>query len=250
MWDLLIVLLLITELLRFSIEKSFQLEVTSSQYLITNDWFKIFLFTFDVLFSLNTLCYKDGMQITDRSLILRTYVKEKLLGDALALMATSFTLTVENFQDSVDLYPLFLLKLKNYNEFESRIKELLITSIRAESLYKIFGLVLKIFLSAHLLACLWHYIAVMVNLQDPLKRTWLKDKGIENESIAGKYLYSFYWGITTMLTVGYGDITPTNIPEVFFNIWAMLLGCGLFGYTMNYIGEVLSFANNRERHLK
>ena len=53
-----------------------------------------------------------------------------------------------------------------------------------------------------------------------------------------------------MLTVGYGDITPANRLETFFNIWAMLIGCGLFGYSMNYIGEILTFASRRDHQLK
>ena len=43
-----------------------------------------------------------------------------------------------------------------------------------------------------------------------------------------------------MITVGFGDIYPVNEDEKLFTIFAMLLACGVFAYTMNTMGSVLS----------
>ena len=43
-----------------------------------------------------------------------------------------------------------------------------------------------------------------------------------------------------MITVGFGDITPDNSSEKIFAMFTMLLACGVFAYTMNTMGVVLS----------
>ena len=54
-----------------------------------------------------------------------------------------------------------------------------------------------------------------------------------------KYLLSLYWAVVTMMTVGYGDITPTNKIEVIYTSIVILFGCVVYGYNLNTIGIVL-----------
>ena len=43
---------------------------------------------------------------------------------------------------------------------------------------------------------------------------WTIAIGISEAPVFTKYLYAFYFSCTTMLTIGYGDITPKNPGEV------------------------------------
>ena len=43
--------------------------------------------------------------------------------------------------------------------------------------------------------------------------SWLHKIGIENQPWYEKYAWSYYWGTTTMLTIGFGDISPANYRE-------------------------------------
>ena len=52
-------------------------------------------------------------------------------------------------------------------------------------------------------------------------------------------LFEIKKSVTTMTTVGFGDIVPVNNDEKIFAIFMMLLSCGVFAYTMNTMGTVL-----------
>lgn len=92
-----------------------------------------------------------------------------------------------------------------------------------------------VLLLAHWIACLWNLLGK--SSEGP---NWLIAYGIQDESWYVKYITSIYWAITTMITVGYGDVKPINSNEKLFGIFTMLLACCVFAYTMNMMGVVIS----------
>lgn len=42
-----------------------------------------------------------------------------------------------------------------------------------------------------------------------------------------------------MISVGYGDITPKNPPEILMTVFAMFISCIVFAYSVNAIWEII-----------
>ena len=65
---------------------------------------------------------------------------------------------------------------------------------------------------------------------------WITTGSYESLDTNDLYLVSFYFTITTMTTVGYGDISATNFAERIFAIAIMVLGQLAFTYAISLLG--------------
>ena len=57
--------------------------------------------------------------------------------------------------------------------------------------------------------------------------------------LSRRYLKAFYWAITTLSTVGYGDITPNTDAEMGYACFAELLGSMIFGIMIGSLSTML-----------
>jgi hypothetical protein len=105
---------------------------------------------------------------------------------------------------------------------------------------------------AHILGCLWHYVGSHSG-----KQNWISKANIEDETwsekynskinVISRYIYSVYWAVTTMSTVGYGDLTPLNSKERVFCIFTMLFSSIIFAYSLNTIGTIVTSITETKR---
>jgi voltage-gated potassium channel Kch len=54
------------------------------------------------------------------------------------------------------------------------------------------------------------------------------------------YLYAYYWAVTTLTTVGYGDISGgTTSERILCMVW-MMVGVAFYSFTVGSIASVIS----------
>jgi len=81
------------------------------------------------------------------------------------------------------------------------------------------------------------------------KGTWLESylkKDYSSDSAF--YCISFYWTITTITTVGYGDISATNLFEMIFSSVMMLVGVISFSFANGALASIITNSDNNNGH--
>lgn len=89
----------------------------------------------------------------------------------------------------------------------------------------------------HLTACLWGTVGQINNVQD-IEPNWITDAGLKDVNAPLlKYINNLYWAATTIMTVGYGDILPTNDDERIVACCVMLFGICMFTYNLSSLAQ-------------
>ena len=95
-------------------------------------------------------------------------------------------------------------------------------------------------LCCHFGTCFW-LICASIDGDEQFKGTWLEryylEYGDHEDSL---YVVAFYWTITTITTVGYGDIVGTNTLERIFCSFVMIIGVISFSFAQGSIASILA----------
>jgi len=82
-----------------------------------------------------------------------------------------------------------------------------------------------------------HWMACGMKLVDD---QWLTSYQNVGGKLWSEYLTALYWALTTLTTVGYGDITPTSDGERGYAAIAMIIGGSFYGFVVGAITSVVS----------
>ena len=72
------------------------------------------------------------------------------------------------------------------------------------------------------------------------KASWIYCFNFEDLSDYKLYVTSFYFTVTTIMTVGYGDITAKSMPEKLLCILLMLIGVIAFSFATGLISSIIT----------
>lgn len=116
---------------------------------------------------------------------------------------------------------------------------------------KIVYFLLIFILTCHIIACFWILGAEITNDNEVINtfdQNWItKNFDVEQLTMGHIYTIALYYTVTTITTVGYGDISGTNTFERIICIIIMIVGVFFFSYTS---GTLTNMISNQEAHNK
>lgn len=102
--------------------------------------------------------------------------------------------------------------------------------------YRLVPLAMTMPLMVHLIACAWMALGSGT-------------VGPDNDKLL-EYVKAVYWAMTTLTTVGYGDIAAKTPYQMLFAAFTQLTGVGIFGFILSNVASLLSRLDAaREHHM-
>ena len=127
---------------------------------------------------------------------------------------------------------------------------------RVKASLKLFLLLTKIFMLCNIVACGFFYISDNLCKEGAIYEhcfecCWIKsvkfnEKPIRDYEWSTQYSYSIYWASTTMISIGYGDITPQNRYEISYVVGVQFTSCLVFAYSLNQIWGIIQQLNSKK----
>ena len=193
---------------------------------------------FDFLRTFNTAIYLKGKLLYSRWKIAVKYIKQDFFFDFISL-TPALLLILDIYQNNFEFFLiLFYLKIKKFKRIITKLEQLLVTTRKFHHGFSLIKLITWIIFITHSFACVWNGIGLMGD--NLFENNWLKKNNLDQSDFIDQYLFSYYFVCVTMNTVGFGDITPTNKFEFGFCIVFIFLACGIFAYSINSIGIILT----------
>ncbi|XP_021738013.1 potassium channel AKT1-like [Chenopodium quinoa] len=212
---------------------------------IVNAFFAVDIF---LSFFVAYLDKKTYLLVDDKKKIAWRYLRTWFVFDTTSTIPSELVLKV--LPHNVRVYGLFsmlrLWRLRRVSKMISRLEKdpkvnyFFIRSCK---------LICTTLFTVHSAACFYYLLAA--SYPDP-KKTWigLTVDNFEKENLWLLYVTSIYFSITTVTTVGYGDLHPVNLREMIFVIFYMLFNLGLTAYLIGNMTNLVVHRTSRTRNFR
>lgn len=143
-----------------------------------------------------------------------------------------------------------MLKIfKEHNKLQKFLTDFLSIGLGFQ---RLFFFIMIFLLLLHIVSCLWLIVAslyadeIIINPNTTNEKieldytgTWLEDYAKLNHTNDGLYAISIYWTVTTITTVGYGDIGGSNNLERLFCSITMIIGVVSFSFANGSLASII-----------
>ena len=225
-------------------------------------WVIDLLFIIDLFLTAFLYGYtENGNLVTSTTMIFKKYVskRDQVLLDVLA----AFPFDLFAFIPSAGLYLIPLLRMSKILQITKSLRyyehvERMLSKIDVYISFNVsrfVGMNLLLYQLCHWVGCIWQLVGDASTKIFHSETSWMKvdrkreDTAIEYENRWGTtpYTRSLYWALSSMSSIGYPDILPTNILETVVVICICFLGCQILNA---FVGSIASLIGNFNRRKK
>ncbi|CAF1431124.1 unnamed protein product [Adineta ricciae] len=240
-----------THLNTFAATRQFNRERTSIHVLVIIDVLVDFMFIFDILISFRTtfVLKETNEVITNPILIAKHFVIDswrRFAADILGALPWDILFFGNGSHSTMRLANCF--KLARLLRLVAFVRNFQKTEYRSAVL---FLLMLLFAIAAHWLACIFHFIAILERPNLQVKYSWLdhladkyKMPYLANDTLSGpdtksKYLTALFFAMTSLTSVGFGNVAANTNGEKLFSILSMLAGSFLSASILGSVTTII-----------
>ena len=205
----------------------------------------------DMFIQMNTIYYEKGEPVGLSTKILRRFWKDILpfefigIINCLLFFYRSITSHQAEWLYFVEL-PLVFIWVYKIDKIEKNVTDYLMLSEFSTYIFKISKLLVLMVMIAHWMSCIWY----LVLKYDVDGQEFFLKRIIYPEDLANLYVVTFYYVITVMATVGFGEFIPKTTIQRIMCLIFILFSTFVFAYTVNSIGNIyderVQISNNKK----
>jgi hyperpolarization activated cyclic nucleotide-gated potassium channel 2 len=94
------------------------------------------------------------------------------------------------------------------------------------------------------------YRIFIAKFDEGSKENWIYSKDFVDMNEYDLYITSFYFSVTTIVTVGYGDITAISSTEKIVAVFLMIIGVIAFSFATGALSSIIANIDQSEAVLK
>lgn len=203
------------------------------------------LFVMDIFVSILSVYTEGGQIVDDYYRIFIHYITGWFVIDFISVFPFDLIQGSRGFGQFARLARVFklfkifrILKISDRykkNRKKHSLSSLLSINSQVEEFMTFFSVIL---LLTHITGCLWYFLSTFEN-----ENSWISQLDVPTESAFDQYTLSLYWAITTICTVGFGDIHAFTVTEKIFNLFWLCVGVAFYSYVIGTLSSMLNTQN-------
>ena len=99
-------------------------------------------------------------------------------------------------------------------------------------------------LFVHTISCIWIFLGSF-HMDEEGMTNWITAFDFDINNMGEMYTIGLYWTITTITTVGYGDISATNTSERILACIIMVIGVIAFSFSTGSLSSIIQNVDSR-----